>query len=923
MENAGFDEVIGRGDELAAIERLLERATEAPGALVLEGEPGIGKTALWESARAVAGGRGFRVLASRPGRADAQLALAGFGDLFAVVPSELVESLPAPQRRALDVALLRAEPERDEADQRTLSVATLRLLGELAAETPLLLAIDDAQWLDESSAAILAFVARRLGGSPVGLVLTLRSGAADPLELGAALPSEALDRIAVGPLSLAALHRLFEARLGRSFPRLILAKIESASGGNPFYALEIARALARTKDALDPGRQLPVPSTLAALTGERIAALPPETRDSLAYAAASTEPTLRLLTDAGVPDPEAALRPAVADGVVEVDGGAIRFGHPLLAQAALDSLDREAVRAVHLRLAEVASSEDVRASHLGQATDEPDEAVAAALEEAAAHARARGASLDAVSLYERASSLTPDPERAVVRGILAADGAYADLADLRYADAILERVLENAPVCPARGEAMSQRAIGWYYQGRQADATRLCEEALEDARADDVVCAKVLLRLAYLRAQLDMRRAGRELKQAAAILEGTSTAVDPDLLASASLDRANYSLQMAEGLRTEDLERGKKLHATAGRTWEWDRCEGNLYELARHTDDLETARATMLGQIERLADRGTEDPFRYVHMALLSSWLGDWAEARTWALRAVEGYEREGEDVYPAFALRGLALVDALEGRLEEARELSTRGLELAEGKGDVVVTILHRQILGFVALTTGDVEEADRQLSAAAELDERLGVLHPLRSRLDGDRVEAALGVGDVERAERIVERLERIGAVAPTPWTLAIGARCRGLLEAARGDLDAAAAGLERAVEEHEHLPMPFERARTLLAKGQVHHRRKEKKLADETLREAIEIFEELGSPLWVERARAELARVGLRRRDPDDLNETERRVAELAAEGLSNQQIAERAFLSVKTVEANLTRVYRKLGIRSRASLARRLR
>ncbi len=177
MERPGFDEVIGRGDELVAIERLLERATEAPGALVFEGEPGIGKTALWESARAAAGRRGFRVLASRPGRADAQLALAGFGDLFSVVPSELVESLPVPQRRALDVALLRAEPERDEADQRTLSVATLRLLGELAAERPLLLAIDDAQWLDESSAAILAFVARRLGGSPVGLALTLRSGA--------------------------------------------------------------------------------------------------------------------------------------------------------------------------------------------------------------------------------------------------------------------------------------------------------------------------------------------------------------------------------------------------------------------------------------------------------------------------------------------------------------------------------------------------------------------------------------------------------------------------------------------------------------------------------------------------------------------------------------------------------------------------
>ena len=235
---------------------------------------------------------------------------------------------------------------------------------------------------------------------------------------------------------------------------------------------------------------------------------------------------------------------------------------------------------------------------------------------------------------------------------------------------------------------------------------------------------------------------------------------------------------------------------------------------------------------------------------------------------------------------------------------------------------MLHLQILGFVALSTGDMHEADLHLSAAGELDEQLGALHPVRTRLDGDRAETAIAVGDIVRAEERVDRLERAGRAAPTPWTLAVGARSRGLLEAARGDLDAAAAALERAVEEHERLPMPFERARTLLAKGQVHHRRKEKKLADFALREALRIFDDLGAALWAERARAEVARVGLRRREPSELNQTERRVAELAAEGLSNQEIARRAFLSVKTVEANLTRVYRKLGIRSRAALARRL-
>jgi DNA-binding CsgD family transcriptional regulator len=347
-----------------------------------------------------------------------------------------------------------------------------------------------------------------------------------------------------------------------------------------------------------------------------------------------------------------------------------------------------------------------------------------------------------------------------------------------------------------------------------------------------------------------------------------------------------------------------------------------LYELARHTDDLETALARLTAYIQHRADRGAENPFWFVHAALINSWLGDWSSAREWADRAIEAYAREGADLWPAFALRGLALVDALEGRVDEARELSTRGLELAVQGGDIVVAILHRSILGFVALSVQDLEEADRQLRVAEGLDRELGVEHPLRSRIAGDLVEAALGVGDLVRAERAVDRIERAGQAAPTPWTLAVGARCRGLLEAARGDLDASAAALERSLDEHERLPMPFERARTLLAKGRVHHRRKEKRLAGDAFAEALRVFEELGSPLWAEQARTEFARAGLRRREPDELNETELQVAELAAQGLSNQEIAQRAFLSVKTVEANLTRVYRKLGIRSRAGLARRL-
>jgi ATP/maltotriose-dependent transcriptional regulator MalT len=418
-----------------------------------------------------------------------------------------------------------------------------------------------------------------------------------------------------------------------------------------------------------------------------------------------------------------------------------------------------------------------------------------------------------------------------------------------------------------------------------------------------------------------MARSLREIEEAVRILDGKEH-VDPDLLAEALLDRANGMLQMARGLLVGDIDRATRLHAASGRSWEWDRCEVILYELARHTDDLETALARLAAHIGRRVDRGVDDPFWFVHAALINAWLGDWSSARAWAERAIETYRREGPDLYPAFALRGLALVDALEGRVDEARDLSQRGLELAGEAGDLVVATLHRNILGFVALSVRDVAEADLQLRAAAELDEQLGVEHPLRSRHVGDLVEAAIGVGDLARAERAVERMEHAGRAAPTPWTLAVGARSRGLLEAARGDLDAAAAALVRSLDEHRRLPMPFERARTLLAKGRVHHRRKEKRLAREALADSARIFENLGSPLWAEQARGELARAGLRRREPGELNETERQVAELAAQGLSNQEIAQRAFLSVKTVEANLTRVYRKLGIRSRAALARKL-
>ena len=305
------DEVVGRGIELIAVERFVQRATSELAALVLDGEAGIGKTTIWNAALDIAQDAGMTVLTCRPARSEQALTLGALTDLLADVRGPVLARLPDPQRHALDVALLRIAPSGTLPDQRTLSVAVAGLLRLLTESAPVLLAVDDAQWLDESSAAILAYAVRRLPDRPVGLLAAVRAGspAGDALDLASAVPTDRTDRIHIGPMPLASLHRLFQLRLGRSFPRLVVVRIEAESGGNPLYALEIARALSGVELPTDPHAPLPVPVSLMSLMAERIAALPSQTRRPLLLAAAAAEPTLETLERAN-PGEATALRPA-------------------------------------------------------------------------------------------------------------------------------------------------------------------------------------------------------------------------------------------------------------------------------------------------------------------------------------------------------------------------------------------------------------------------------------------------------------------------------------------------------------------------------------------------------------------------------------------------------------------------------------
>jgi DNA-binding CsgD family transcriptional regulator len=465
---------------------------------------------------------------------------------------------------------------------------------------------------------------------------------------------------------------------------------------------------------------------------------------------------------------------------------------------------------------------------------------------------------------------------------------------------------------------MSLHALLRYYNGRVHDAVEVGETALAEAGQDPLVRAIVLGRLAFLVMQLDLERGLTLVDEAVTLIDGHPGGVDPDLLANALLLRANAELGLVRPTRPDAIERGLRLMTPGGRSWEHEGADGSAFGLARHTDDLDRAIAMTRELIRAKSGAGGDDPFNLVQLSGLLVFRGDWSEARQVADAAMDGYARERSEVHSAWGLRGVALVAAHEGRLDDARTAANEGLRIATERGDVVVAAFHRHILGFAALSDADWAEADRHLTEAATLADGISIRHPGRLKIAGDQVEAALALGATDRATAIVARLEEAVRVAPTPWVGAVGARSLGLLAAARGDTDLASAELERAMIEHDRLPMPFERARTLLAKGRLHRRRKEKRLADEALHEALGAFDGLGARIWAGTARTELARVGRRPRAPDSLTETERQVALLAAQGLTSRQIAEQAFLAPKTVGNVLGRVYAKLGIHSRAEL-----
>jgi DNA-binding CsgD family transcriptional regulator len=887
--------VVGREQERAVVDALLAARS---GALLLCGEPGIGKTVLWEQGVRGAEEGGWTVLVHRSARAETAFAFAGLSDLLAPVVDEALDGLPAPRRRALEVALLLAEPQDGRApDVRAIGLALLDVLRALAAQGPVLLALDDVQWLDVSSAAVLSVAVRRLGDEPVAVLGTMRT------EAGAVVPEALarmpLERLTLEPLDLAAVHRLLRDRLALELPRPQLARIHRAAGGNPYFALELAR---------DGGEH--VPDSLREVLGHRLDRLSPDVLAMLLDAAALATPTVQLV------DGHAALAVVVDEGIVRLDGDRIRFAHPLLASLVYDRALPWDRRAAHARLAGLVTDLEERARHLSLAAgDEVHAGLAAQLEQAGRRAANRGAPAAAAELLELAVRHSPTQERG--DRLQTAAGFHHVSGDLRRALSIYESLLDDLPRGPRRAAVLY--AIGRVQLANAPERLASCEQALEEVGDDDALAAHILALIAITCWML-----GETAKGLAAARDGLQRAErvgDPPLVAMALANAGcleTWLLDVTPGLlqRGADIEQGLDDLLTFH-----DSPSFHLGLRRSLYDDLDGARSVMQDVVKSAQRRGDEHTRGFGLLILIDAarQAGRVTAALEHADTARAIVEQMGDPqlLHMHAFITTTALIDA--GRLAQARELAEEGLAVARAMGGGTGVAIIRGQLGREALIRGDLDAAWAHLDGQPQALVRQGHLHPGNMMWD-DAVETLIALGRLDEAGALLAQFDDLAARS-SRWARAAAARCHALLALALGDDAGAVAACDRALAE-EGGTYPIERGRILTTLGAAHRHARRTRAAREALGAAVELLDGIDAVSWRDAAAAELGRVSGRRAHGDELTPAEQRVAELAAEGRQNKEIAAELFLSVATVEAHLSRVYRKLGLRSRTELARAL-
>jgi DNA-binding NarL/FixJ family response regulator len=921
--------VFGREKELAQAQAFLESEAAQPRLLLFEGEPGIGKTTLLQASVERARELGLRVLESRPAEAERELSYAGLADLLAKTHDD-IGRLPGPQRRALRIALLLDEPTGEAPDARAIAAGLLGLLRQLADETATVVAIDDFQWLDPASHAALRFALRRLNDEPVRVVAATRGSGRD---------FENAARIVVRPLAPRALDELVRSRLGVQLLRPILRQLEEVSGGNPFYVLELGTALIRSGACLEPGAPLPVPPSLQDVVRIRLDELSPSGREAALAAAALPKPTRVLIAD--VLGSDAGVREAVAAHVLEADGEDVRFTHPLLGTILHDDASLEEKRSLHRRLVEVVDEPEQRALLLATVAGGPDDELASALEAAAEHATARGAAESGAALARRALDLTPVTrlEDAHRRRLLWARFTAA-AGDPKRAEGLLEQQLEDVEAGRGRAEILFELGNVRLRMRGNTPAQHCYERALEElggASEHNELRLLILLELGIAQAG-EFGNDSDVPDPAIALAEEIG---NPDLLARAfGLHAMRLTLRF-EQVNNAYWQRALEVEKESGAL----RFGGPSHAYALYVfvrNDFDAGAQYLEPLVESMRARGDPKLASVLQdLTDIARASGAWDVGSQLADEAYEYVVQTGQESMEPQCLLYKARFALLRGDLEPAREHTTRAvalsehLESAEGSlsgalapwDSLLLDALARFLLGRIAAASGRHDEAHKWFSSDLEILRNLatGVV-PARSWLAevlAEDIASLLALGDIGSAIAELDELRTLAAECPLV-VAALAARSQGLVAAAQRRNAEARDHLERslALLDGEESPWPFETGQNLLALGTVLRSERQKLVARMTLERALEIFERLGARLWAEKARAELARLGGRPSRPGALTATEQRVADLVAAGRSNAEVARELFLSPKTVEWNLSKIYKKLHVRSRTELAAKL-
>jgi DNA-binding CsgD family transcriptional regulator len=923
--------ILGRDLEIGVVSGFLDRVESGPKALVIEGPAGIGKTTIWRAGVGDATNRGYRVLVSRGAESEARLSYAALGDLLGDIPETLLSGMPIALRRALDAALLRADVPGGSLDQRAVSLATAHAVRSLAADAPLVIAIDDLHWLDGPSTRVLSFALRRVSSERIGVLVSVRQGSGskgDLIDLDRAMAQTT--HLTVGPLPPEPLGRVLRDRTSRSLPHPDIARLHRITGGNPLFAIEMARAAEGAGIPADPGGVWSVPEDLQQLLSARLAALPPSAHEPMLAIAASSQPTWEMVLDiAGSRERTlAALARAEKAGVIERAAGRVRFSHPLLGSTVYLNSPPAERRAIHGRLAAMTGDPEERARHLALGAAGPDPDVAMALEQASRRARVRGAPDAAADLADLACRMTGPADLADLRRRrLDAAECRFDAGDAARAIGLIRDTIAACPPGLERAE-MLYRLASMSWMNLVHGVRSPCEQALAEAGDDPGLQGGIHHALAWVAFYLgDLDAALAEARQAvdlvANVADPAARADAIAILAFVRYLRGDTDLaDLSEAIALQDV-------AMTGGSW----TEGSVYTTPRSilglalmwTGRLDDARDVLERELAEYELRGMYTVRQEVlcYLAELECRAGRWRLASQYADEAMDIVQESGQTATQSHVvLFNQAWAAAHLGHVDEARRQATTGLRLAEANDDEFNAAWNRAVLGFIDISLADHDGARRNLEPAVGFLERLHSAEPAIIPCVPDLVEALVGLGRIDEADRLVRRLEEQADALDRVWARAVALRARALIAAAAGDLATAERAARASVEQLEGFDQPFETARSLLVLGQIHRRGKRKRFAREYLERAQDAFNALGARLWADRAQADLRRIGGRPSTPFELTETERNIATLVARGHTNQETADALFVSAGTVQANLKRVYQKLGVRSRTELAARM-